>query len=291
MRNRLIAGKDMAYLSRKLATIICDLDIQLDLDACVGGDFALKTVDDVFSELEFRTLRERLHKVYGQLHGEEIETGIANAHEVVETVIVRDQAGLGELVAALNAASIIAFDTETTSIDQMAAELVGISLAVDEERGFYVPVGHRSTGSDGQSDMFAQPVGDQLPLDRVIDALRGPLEDPDIPKTAHNAVYDLMILRRYGIHVAPIAFDTMLAEWVTNPISKFLGLKALVAQLLDVQMTEISALLGKGKDQKTMDMVEIEEAAPYAAADAAMTYRLVEPLRTELRDSGLERTV
>ena len=137
--------------------------------------------------------------------------------------------------------------------------------------------------------MFAQPVGDQLPADLVIDALRSPLEDPSIAKSAHNAVYDLMILQRYGINVAPIAFDTMLAEWVNNPISKFLGLKALVAQTLDVQMTEISELLGKGKKQKTMDMVEIEAAAPYAAADAAMTLRLVEPMVNELRGTKLER--
>ena len=201
---------------------------------------------------------------------------------------MRDQAGLDDLVAALDSSDMIAFDTETTSIDQMSAELVGISLAVDEQRGFYVPVGHRSTDSQGQSDMFAEPVGDQLPLDIVIDALRGPMENRDLPKTAHNAVYDLMILQRYGIDVAPITFDTMLAEWVNNPISKFLGLKALVAQLLNVQMTEISELLGKGKDQKTMDLVEIDDAAPYAAADATMTYRLVEPLHDELHESGLE---
>ena len=288
VRNKLIEGKEIAFLSRKLATIMCDLDIQLDLDACVGGDFQLKTVDDVFAELEFRTLRDRLHRVYGQLHGEEIDTGIVNATEVVETIIVRDEAELDKLVAALDSADMIAFDTETTSIDQMSAELVGISMAVDEQRGYYVPVGHRVAGEGGQIDMFAQPVGDQLPLDIVIDALRGPMENLDIPKTAHNAVYDLMILQRYGIDVAPITFDTMLAEWVNNPISKFLGLKALVAQLLDVQMTEISELLGKGKDQKTMDLVEIEDAAPYAAADATMTYRLVEPLHDELHESGLE---
>ena len=288
VRNKLIPGKEMAFLSRKLATIMRDLDITLDLDACIGQDFELKLVDEVFAELEFRTLRERLHRVYGGLHGEEIETGIVNAHEVVDTIIVRDAAGLAELVAALNGAELIAFDTETTSIDQMAAELVGISLAVDAERGYYVPVGHRAIGEQGQADMFAQPVGDQLPLETVVNALRAPLENPNIPKTAHNAVYDLMICQRYGIKVAPIAFDTMLAEWVNNPISKFLGLKALTAQLLDVQMTEITELLGKGKNQKTMAMVEIDDAAPYAAADATMTWRLVEPLRTELNDSGLD---
>lgn len=287
-RNRLIADRDMAYLSRELATIMRDLDIELDLESCIGQDFELKPVDDVFSALEFRTLRERLHKVYGGLHGELVETGIVQAHEVVETVIVRNEAQLKALVAELNGAELIAFDTETTSIDQMAAQLVGISLAVDGERGFYVPVGHRIAGEQGQSDMFAQPVGDQLPLETVIDALRAPLENADIPKTAHNAVYDLMILRRYGIDVSPISFDTMIAEWVSNPISKFLGLKALVAKTLDVQMTEISDLLGKGKNQKSMAEVEIDEAAPYAAADAAMTRRIVEPLKGELAEAGLD---
>lgn len=287
VRNRLIAEKDMAYLSQKLATILTDLPIKLDLDSCVAQDFELALVDELFSALEFRTMRERLHRVYGELHGEDFESNIVQAHEVVETVIVRDEAQLSQLLDALNGAEMIAFDTETTSVDQMSAELVGISLAVDEERGYYLPVGHRALSGEGQHDMFAGPVGEQLPLDLVIDALRGPLEDPSIPKTAHNAVYDLMIMQRYGINVAPIAFDTMLAEWVKNPISKFLGLKALVAQTLDIQMTDISELLGKGKSQISMDMVEIDAAAPYAAADAAMTFRLVEPLRGELGDSAL----
>ncbi len=289
VRNRLIAGKDMAFLSRKLATIMRDLDIELDLEACIGQDFDIGIVDAVFSELEFRGLRERLHQVSGQLQGEAYDSSIIYAHEVVETVVVRDEAQLVALVEALDGAAVIAFDTETTSVDQMAAELVGISLAVDDQRGFYVPVGHRMAGGDGQQNMFAQPVGDQLPLERVVEALRGPLEDARIMKTAHNAVYDLMILRRYGIDVAPIAFDTMLAEWVKNPISKFLGLKALVAQMLDVQMTEIADLLGKGKDQTTMDMVDIDDVAPYAAADAVMTRRLVEPLRNDLRGTKLEQ--
>jgi len=287
VRNRLIAGKDMAYLSRQLATIMRHLDIELDLDACIAQDFEVGLVDGLFSALEFRTMRERLHRVYGELHGEDFESSIVQAHEVVETVIVRDEAQLRDLVQALTGAEMIAFDTETTSIDQMSAELVGISLAVDEQRGYYVPVGHRVVGGESQPDMFAQPVGEQLPLATVIKALRVPLEDPNIPKTAHNAVYDLMIMQRYGINVAPVAFDTMLAEWVQNPISKFLGLKALVAQTLDIQMTEISELLGKGKKQLSMDMVDIDAAAPYAAADATMTLRLVEPLRKGLTDSTL----
>ncbi len=288
VRNRLVEGREMAFLSRRLATIMRDLPIQLDLEACVGQDFALKPVDEIFAQLEFRTLRERLQKVYSGLHGGEVATGIVNAHEVIETIIVRDEASLAELAALLTRADVIAFDTETTSIDQMTAELVGISLAVDGERGYYIPIGHTSAGAQGQIDLFAEPVGHQLPLAAVIDALRGPLEDPAIAKCAHNAIYDVMILARYGINTRPISFDTMLAEWVCNPISKFLGLKSLVAQRLNIQMTEITELLGKGKSQITMAAVEIEAAAPYAAADAAMTWRLIEPLQVELRQSSLD---
>lgn len=286
VRNCLIKGKDMAFLSRRLATIMRDLDINLDLDACVLGDFELKSVDEVFSRLEFRSHRERVHKLHGALHGDEA-VGIVKAEDVVETIIVRDHSALADLVNSLNSAEMIAFDTETTGIDQMAAELVGIALAVDGERGFYIPVNHRASNGDGQSSMFSEPVGDQLPLDEVIAALRPPLENPAISKVAHNAIYDLIILQRYGIDVTPIAFDTLLAEWLSNPISKFLKLKTLVAHALDVQMTEIDELLGKGKDQKTMSQVDIEEAAPYAAADAIMTWRLVQPLRDKLKGEGV----
>lgn len=288
VRNRLVEGREMAFLSRRLATIMRDLPIRLDLEACVGQDFALKPVDDVFAELEFRTLRDRLRKMYTDLHGDEVETGIVHAHEVVETVIVRDERSLAELVAQLQAADAIAFDTETTGIDQMSAELVGISLATDGDRGYYIPLGHTRSNGQGQADMFAGPVGDQLPLDVAVAAIRGPLQDPTIAKCAHNAVYDVMILGRYGINVRPISFDTMLAEWVCNPISKFLGLKALVSQKLDIQMTEIVELLGTGKSQTTMDAVDIEAAAPYAAADAAMTWRLIEPMQGELQGTGLD---
>ena len=288
VRNRLIEGREMAFLSQRLATIMCDLPITLDLEACIGQDFTLKPVDEIFSELEFRSMRNRLHRVYSQMHGEDIETGLVNAHEVVETITVRDEGQLRDLAKLLSSADSIAFDTETTSIDQMSAKLVGISLAVDAAKGYYVPVGHAISNGQGQINMFSEPVGDQLPLQAVIESLRGPLEDPSIAKIAHNAVYDVMILRRYGIKVAPITFDTMIAEWVSNPISKFLGLKALVSQKLDIQMTEISHLLGKGKNQTTMDLIDIDEAAPYAAADATMTWRLKEPLAQDLQESGLD---
>jgi DNA polymerase-1 len=117
----------------------------------------------------------------------------------------------------------------------------------------------------------------------VLDALRPALTNPNIPKIAHNANYDCVVLGRYGIEIAPMAFDTMIAEWLRGEPNANLGLKKLVAYELRLQMTEISELLGTGKKQITMAQVPVEKAAPYAAADAACTYRLADALRPKLK--------
>jgi len=186
----------------------------------------------------------------------------------------------------LNNAQAIVWDVETTSVDQMRAKLVGIALAVAEDisddesaqrsQGYYVPIGHLN--ADDQ----------QIAIEFVLDALTPPLTNPDIPKYAHNAVYDLVVMQRYGIDVAPIAFDTMIAEWVRNPVSKFLGLKNFARQYLHIAMADIDVLIGSGKDQKTMDEVAIDHAAAYAVADAVATMKAVRLLRADLTDDDAD---
>jgi len=272
-QKKLLVGKEDAYLSQQLATIQQDLPIELDLQSCLTQDYDLYEVDALFAELEFRSLRNRLvQPVYSQLPLFALmdeDSGYPLPPELVPTHIVRDQTALDELIVLLNQAEAIVWDVETTSIDQMQAVLVGISVAVDGEAGYYIPVGHRN--------------GDQLPLDTVIEALRAPLTNPAIPKYAHNASYDLVVMRRYGIDVTPITFDTMIAEWVRDPISRYLGLKNLARQYLGVFMTEIRDLLGTGKKQISMDAVAVPRVAPYAAADAAITYRAASYLHEELK--------
>ncbi len=129
----------------------------------------------------------------------------------------------------------------------------------------------------------------QLPLQMVLDALHVPLTNPDIGKVAHNAKYDYTILDRYGVRVAPISFDTMIAEWLTDPATKHKGLKDLSRHRLGIEMTEIKSLIGKGKTQKTFAAVPIEDAAPYGAADADMTLRLVPLLQKEIEEKELTR--
>jgi DNA polymerase-1 len=141
--------------------------------------------------------------------------------------------------------------------------------------GLLHPVGHKK--------------GIQLELKAIKNSLLPILIDPKIEKVAHNAKFDLVVLQQAGLDVAPITFDTMIAEWVINPTSRSLRLKAQASERLGVQMTEIEELIGKGKSQISMAEVSIEKAAPYAAADAVMTLRLVKPMSEDLRGHASEK--
>lgn len=279
VRKKLEAGRDLAFLSKDLATIRRNVPITLNLAACVAHDFDKNAVEAIFRELEFTRFSEQLNRMTMR-SGEQLplfamaelesrpDIELEPPPTLFPTIIVQDEAALRACVDVMNAASGIAFDTETTATDQMRAELVGISLCADGETGYYIPVGHQ----DGQ----------QLPLDTVIAALRPVMTNPKIPKYAHHAAYDDAVMARHGIVVSPVTFDTMIAEWVRDTRSESLGLKRLAKRELDVNMTLISELIGKGKDQITMDRVSIERVAPYAAADAVVTYQLVGKLDPKL---------
>ena len=285
-RTKLEAGKASAYMSYKLAAIRTDLTVVIDLEQARTEVFEPAKVEALFRELEFRSLIEKLKKMTGataaapagtqqlNLFGEEplqvSETRpLYSSESKLKTRVVDSLAGLESLEKTLKAASVISFDTETTSTDEMTASLVGISLAMKDGEGYYIPVGHNA--------------GTQLPLEQVVTALRRPLTDARIPKIGHHLKYDFIMLARYGIRAAPLGFDTMVAEWVLDPGSRNLGLKNLAGARLGESMTRIEELIGTGKNQRSMAEVIIAEAAPYAAADAETTLRLRPLLEAELK--------
>jgi DNA polymerase-1 len=287
-RKKLSANKENAYLSQKLATIITNLNVKLDLDMARTEHFDPAKVEALFRELEFRSLMGRLTALYpsfGKSRSTKQEqlslftpatpkTNLEDKHEGDIIVrIVNDDKSLSDLVKVLGSAKVISFDTETTSTDQMRADLVGISLAVDRNEGWYIPVGHQAE------------LGQQLPVEKVFNAIKGPLTDPKIPKIGHNIKYDYVLLARFGLAPSPLTFDSMVAEWLTNPTSHNLGLKNLAWVRLDFRMTEITELIGKGKKQISMDQVPIEKAAPYAAMDAIAVVRLLPGLQSELKSN------
>jgi len=285
-KSKLETDKENAYMSQELAQIVTDLEIDIDLEEARPDKFKPSEVQELFRILEFRTLMKRLNTVMGLLGvevgpdgdqlalfgGNEKETATAPKVDT-DWEVVRTEKSLNDLVKVLNAADIIAFDTETTGTDQMAADLVGISLAVEAGKGYYIPVGHSE--------------GEQLPMDVVMKALKAPLENIKIPKAGHNLDYDNVMMRRYGIDTRPLAFDSMVAEWIRDPSSRNLGLKSLAWVRLNVEMTEITELIGTGRKQITMAEVDIEKAAPYAAADAEIVLRLKPLLEKDLEEAGV----
>ena len=294
-RNALEKGRESAFLSKFLATIVTDLSVELDLEACRTTEFDRDRVKELFRELEFRTLLNRLpsepeaerarqvspHQLSMFQEAEQVEEVEEERATPTNYQIVADEEALEKLVARLSnlevetAAAAIALDTETTSTDAMVADLVGIALTDREGEGYYVPVGH------------GLGAGEQLPLDHVLERLGPVLEDGAIAKYAHNGKYDLTVLVRHGAHVQGLSFDTMIAEWLADPASRNLGLKNLAWARLGVEMKPITDLIGSGKKQITMAQVPIAQAANYACADVDMTHRLVKVLEPELRKREL----
>lgn len=303
---KLTADRDMAFLSKELATIQLDVPYELDLDACVTHDYDWEVVHELFRKLQFRTFTRRLHKL-NDINEAEIADTTEATTEVdidIQVTIVDTDEKLSELVEKLNAASVIAFDTETTGTSQMYSNLVGISLAVDGEHGYYIPVGHIApsasddvteglpptiyaekkiqSGALVQGNLLDEPPPRQLDPDKVFEAIRPALTNPNIEKIAHNAKYDLILMRRYSIDVQPITHDTMIAEWLIDPASQNLGLKNMSSARLNIKMQPITELIGKGRKKITMARVDVEDAAKYAAADSAILFPLRESLSAEL---------
>jgi DNA polymerase-1 len=282
-RSKLEAQRDKAFLSRRLGNIIRDAPVQLDLDACRVRSFDRKPVMDLFRELEFRSLAERMiesepsrpagvpHQL--SLFGEE-PADTPKETPVADYQIVADEDALRRLVMQLKQAKALTLDTETTSTDPLQAELVGIALTDAAEKGWYIP-------------LKAPPGDSQLPQKAVLQALAPLLQDAQLPKYGHNIKYDLAVLERAGAPVAGLVFDTMIAEWLVNPSSKNLGLKSLAWARLQQRMTPITDLIGSGKGQLTMDQVPVTQTAPYACADVDMTHRLVDVLTPEMKEKGL----
>ena len=288
-RGKLEQNRQNAFLSRDLAQIKTDLNIRFDLERARTEGIDIPALENLFKELEFRSLLKILERLSGVPATDSNAIPLKPGQQIsmfaneppatvlqspasalnISVQIVDTREKLADLVKELSQAEVISFDTETTSTEEMRADIVGISLAIREGEGYYIPVGHSA--------------GTNLPLEEVLAALRGPMTDPKIGKIAHNAKYDYIVLAKEGLHVSPLSFDTMLAEFIVDPGSRNLGLKNLAFVKLGEEMTRIEDLIGRGKKQVTMAEVPIESAAPYAVADAEVTLRLLPIVKQELQ--------
>lgn len=283
---KLEGARGDAELSYELATIKTDCDLELaegDLDSSPLDDEALV---ELFRELEFKTWLEALLKGGGAAatgtagkdapvaDSAEKASELAPAAAAVEVTTVLEQAVFDEWLAKLEAAELFAFDTETTSLDYMVAEVVGVSFAVEPGAAAYVPLAHDYPGAP-----------DQLSRDAVLEALKPLLEDAETAKVGQHLKYDANVLANHGITLRGIHDDTMLESYILDAAGSRHDLDTLALKYLGQRTIHFEDIAGKGAKQLTFNQVPIEQAAPYAAEDAEVTLRLHQMLSEKLNQA------
>ncbi|TAE24279.1 MAG: DNA polymerase I [Candidatus Kapaibacterium sp.] len=340
VRKKLEADRDMAMLSRELVTIHTDVPIETALTDFARREPNTDELRTFFLDLGFRSMLPKFVKesveqrVSAGVSGNEAiaapiaQTALKTLRDVPHEYITADtEEKVAAMVQELQSASLLAFDTETTSLDTMSCDLVGISLCGTVGRAFYVPMSAFAlpqTAQNGisltleessednrmsevvntgaQASMFDQAPSNQVPSTKqpsnqapsnlqpsalIPHPLKAFLESPTVPKCGQNAKFDLLVLKRFGVNVAPVSFDTMLASYVLNPATQH-GMDALAERWLQYRPIPISSLIGeKKKEQRSMAEVELERIAEYAAEDADVTLRLAEALAPQLERENL----
>ena len=283
----LVASKDAMPLNRDLVRLRDDVEIELDLDACAvtPSSLPVDAMQALFRELGFGRFGDELKKLAAppaSSRGDAIPGGLFGDDDAVlapgdpdaKYHCVTTLEALESVAGELRSAGAFAFDTETTGLDPMQADLCGISLACRSGEAWYVPI--RSPEPDTHLD------------ESTVLGVIGPLlEDIDLLKIAHNLKFDMNVMRRAGVRVQGRCFDTMIASFVTDSSRPSHGMDALALSLLQIDCIPISTLIGSGKTQATFDTVELDRAAPYAAEDADITWRLHELFAAELKSLGL----
>ncbi|MEC8200214.1 MAG: DNA polymerase I [Pseudomonadota bacterium] len=323
-RENLIEFADMARISLQLVTLKDDVPVDLPVDeldvppheltklvpwlATQGFDAILaelrsaltdeemESFDAIFAEAfetlpadkRDRALRKTLAAIEegggASLAGSPSDPTAAPAEIAYE--LVQDEAALQAWVDRARKASVVAVDTETTSLDAMQAELVGLSLSVQAGKACYIPVAHKAAGSQGALDLgdggeAGEEAPAQIPRQKALDILAPLLDDPSVLKVGQNIKYDALILSRYGVEVTPVD-DTMLLSFVLDGGLHGHGMDVLADTHLGVSTVKYKDVVGTGKKQITFDYVPLEAARDYAAEDADITLRLHQTLKPRL---------
>jgi DNA polymerase-1 len=260
------AALDQLPLSKDLATIRRDLDLDHEPTELKRAEVDNPSLVDALKRYEFNS--------WLQEFDEEDSASLPEA----EYLTITSMSDLDLLSSELESADLIAFDTETTSLDPMQAELVGLSFSTQAGKAVYIPVGHDYPGA-----------GPQLDRDSVLARLKPLLESPDRPKVGQHIKYDMNVLSRYDIAVQGVTFDTMLESYVFNSTGSRHDMDSLALKYLGRQTTHYEDIAGKGAKQISFSQVNIEEASHYAAEDADITLQLHEHLWPRLqKEKSLE---
>jgi len=282
MAPKLEEHRELAYLSYKLATIKTDVEMDLALGELHNGNPDEPALLALFKDMEFKTWIKELEdpgtdaapaskqdQNTSSGEGSDPAPEMPMVERDYQTVLTQQQ--LDSWVTKIKSAPLVAVDTETTSLDYMQAQLVGVCVAVEPGQAAYIPFGHDYLGAPAQ-----------LSQDTVLAQLKPLLEDPDIKKVGQNLKYDMSVLAQHGIDLQGVAFDTMLESYVLDSVATRHDMDSLATEYLGETTISFSDVAGKGASQLTFNQVSLEEAAPYAAEDADITLRLHQTLWPEV---------
>ncbi len=277
-RQSLIEFADQARLSRDLVALRHDAPLPVELDGAVRGQIDGATLLAFLKENDFKALIGRIEQVADAAAADRAETARAIGGDAPVYRAIDDMAELEGLLVQARTTGLLAIDTETTSLNVARAQLVGLSLAVEDGKGFYVPLGH--------VDDFNQQQPGQLSMADVLERLRPILVDPGILKIGHNLKYDMGVLAKYEVPITPFD-DTMLLSYVLDGARHGHGMDELAMRHLDHETIPYEAVCGKGAKQIGFAAVPIDKATDYAAEDALVTLRLWHLLKRRLVEERL----
>ena len=287
-RETLQNNVEQILLSKKLVQLDCEMELDFSLESLEVRDPDPEALLGFLAEMEFRTVTQRVAAKLGveapQIAdvapvAESAAPEVVSFDEAVYTK-VSDAAALQDWIAKIYDRGYVAVDTETTGLNEMTADLVGVSLCVEAGEACYIPLAHKAAGTDdlfGSDDMAEG----QMDMGAALALLKPVLEDPSIIKIGQNMKYDAKIFARVGVKIAPID-DTMLMSYAMNAGLHNHGMDGLSDRYLNHKPIEIKSLLGTGKSAITFDRVPVDDAVTYAAEDADITLRLWQQFKPQL---------
>jgi DNA polymerase-1 len=276
MRERVRAFAEQLPVTRQLVTLRRDVPLDFDLNDCALDRLDAMAVTPIFEELDLTRLKDQLETLTAGSRSDPMQEPSAAVTDVSrgEYELVDTPKKFDAFVAKLTKQKEFAFDTETTGLNPVRADLVGLSFSWKAGRAYYIPV-RAATGSI-------------VPLETVVEKLKPIFANPSVAKAGHNLKYDILVVRQVGIRVAGVEFDTMLASFLLDPLRGSHSLDNTVKALVGHVMIPISDLIGKGKKQITIDQVDTKRVCEYAAEDADYTWRLKEILEPQIAGSHVE---
>ncbi len=283
-RQSLIEHAELARVSRQLVTLKDDVPVELTLEQLGLREPETEVLLGFMAEMGLERLAGRIaQRLGGEVPAVETPAQAETASEP-EYQCVQSLAELQPWIDRARAAGVVAVDTETTSLDAMAADLVGVSLSITPGRACYIPLGHKGPVPEGELDLggAAETAPAQIPLDQALDLLRPLMADPSVLKVGQNLKYDMLVLRRYDVEITPFD-DTMLLSYVTEGGLHGHGMDALSQLHLDIAPIPFKEVAGSGKAMITFDQVPLDKATAYAAEDADLTLRLYQYLKPQLQ--------